>query len=284
MAICLKTLLQITYLGMAKVPYALVVFSDLHVGNMFDFKAFYDAVALNKKILADAYVSEFSIAFLGDVCDASEIYRTQLTLAENRLQRYIATEVISEAIDELKTVASLKDVIVTAGNHDLRKGLELVYDVVRLLREKGYQVFYTENYLVYEIGGIRFLLTHTMSRRSRGSYFGGLTGYILTKILYLMVKTKSDIAVIGHTHKGGVWQDLVYQCSSFHIENLDINDRTMWTFIINDGKVFPERIYVTPRLYSTQYQMEIMKFYIEKLIKLKKIEQTQPEIQSIIGK
>jgi len=265
-------------------PSALVVFSDLHIGNMFDYKAFYDAVRLNRKILSSNNVSEFSLAFLGDICDAAEIYRTQLTLAENRLQRYIAAEIIDDVVRELSSEAKLRDLIVTAGNHDLRKGLELVYDVVGLLRKKGYNVQYTENYLIYEIDGVRFLLTHTMSRRSRGSYFGGLTGYILTKILYLMVKTKADIAVIGHTHKGGVWQDVVYQCSSFHIENLDIADRTMWTFIINDGKVFPERIYVSPRLYSTTYQMEVVKFYIEKLVKLKKIEKTQSEIQSIIGK
>ena len=139
------------------------------------------------------------------------------------------------------------------------------------------------NFLTEDVEGVRFLFTHTMSRRSRGSYFGGLTGYILTKILYLMVKTKADIAVLGHTHKGGVWQDVVYQCSSFHIENLDISDRTMWTFIVDSGKVFPERIYTSASLYSTKYQMEITQFYIQKLLKLKKIDRTETQIKSLIG-
>ena len=258
----------------------MVVFSDLHIGNMFDYRSYYDSLDLVEKVIKRHGVDRTLLVMLGDICDAAEIYRTQLTLAENRLQRYIAADVIDETA---KRVNAYK-IVVTAGNHDLRKGLELAYDVVKILRtDYGYEVDYTENFLTEDVEGVRFLFTHTMSRRSRGSYFGGLTGYILTKILYLMVKTKADIAVLGHTHKGGVWQDVVYQCSSFHIENLDISDRTMWTFIVDNGKVFPERIYTSASLYSTKYQMEITQFYIQKLLKLNKIDRTETQIRSLIG-
>jgi len=256
-----------------------VVFSDLHIGNMFDFYAYYEILALAEKVMKRHKVNKTLLVMLGDVCDASEIYRTQLTLAENRLQRYIAADIIDETAKRLKAYK----ILVLAGNHDLRKGIELARDVARILiDEYGYNVDYSENLIVEEVEGVRFLFTHTMSRRSRGSYFGGLTGYILTKILYVMVKTKADVAVLGHTHKGGAWQDVVYQCSSFHIESLDINDRTMWSFVVNNGKIFPERLYVTGRLYTTNYQMEITKFYIERLLKIRKVDRSQVQLESIV--
>ena len=258
---------------------AVVVLSDLHIGNMFDYKSFYKTVDLAEKIIRKHGVKKSVLVLLGDVCDASEIYRTQLTLAENRLQRYIAAEIADETAKRLKS----KRIIITAGNHDLRKGIELARDVAEILRKDyGYDVTYTENFLVEEVEGVRFLLTHTMSVRSRGSYYGGVTGYILTAILYLMVKTKADVAVIGHTHRGGVWRDVIYQCSSFHISSFDISDRTMWAFIVDSGKVLPIRLYSPPSLYSTMYQMEIMQFYIQKLLKMRKIDATQTQIDSVI--
>jgi len=124
------------------------------------------------------------IYVLGDITDAEDIYKSQVTLLRGGWQVDGAAYILARFARALHAARAVRRIFLMPGNHDARVAdyfnraeiiaVRLGEYLERLWNEKNYlpEVIVIKARHVLDIGGKRIGLYHTVARRSRGSYAG----------------------------------------------------------------------------------------------------------------